>query len=126
MWQHDEKHLVPLFAEAALAPTEVEKHEDPDADESVREHREEVVGSLVPFDHSLADVPIGGAEHEQRPAEAGREPEQAAEAPSCSPTSNWHGLPVGQPIDSAASSGTNTWGMKPIGKPMTPTPNTRA
>jgi hypothetical protein len=84
--------------EAALTVVEVKQHEQPHRDEPVGEDGQEIVGRIVPFDDHLADMAVGRAKHEQRPAEARRQPEQAADqmqrkprtpqAPSYRPTSN--------------------------------------
>src|SRR5262249_45948056 len=64
--------------EAAKPSVEIEikENEQSDADEPVRE---EVVRSVVALEHRLADMAVGGAKHEQRPAKPGGEPEQAAD-----------------------------------------------
>jgi hypothetical protein len=68
-----------LLLESACAPIEPKQNEKPERNKAVGEDHQEVVGCVVAVLHRLVDVPVGGAEHEQRPAQARREPERAAD-----------------------------------------------
>src|SRR5262249_4756367 len=65
--------------ESALPPIKPKQHEQPNGDEAVGKDGQEVVRRVVALQHRLADVAVRGAEHEERPAQSGREPERAAD-----------------------------------------------
>src|SRR5262245_56105674 len=56
----------------------IQKHEQPDRDETVREDRQEIVRGIVSLADGLVDMAVGGSNHEKRPAEPRGQPERAA------------------------------------------------
>src|SRR5262245_36324372 len=68
-----------LAVEAAGAPVGVEQTEQVQRNERVGERGHEVIGRVVALHDELANVAPRGAEHEERPADGGRQPESAEE-----------------------------------------------
>src|SRR5262247_902283 len=67
-----------LAGEAAGAPVGVEQTEQIQRNERVGERGHEVIGRVVALHDELANVAPRGAEHEERVADGGRQPESAA------------------------------------------------
>src|SRR5262249_48444600 len=68
-----------LAVEAAGAPVGVEQTEQVQRNERIGERGHEIIGSVVAVHDELANVAPRGAEHEERPADGGPQPEPAAE-----------------------------------------------